>query len=175
MGEPIIRLMAQNEASIVLRGQRKAFSPLFGMFMSRPKEALVAESDGRIVGAVTYKTIPTAKGKAGYLDIAYVDSSQRGKHLGSRLYIATMEHLKDQGCEIITATIRDDNRASWKIMQNNGCVALPFRKLVEKVGFAGALLIGAYSHFAYALGHELWVTHEPIPHSNIRTLLSFIF
>jgi ribosomal protein S18 acetylase RimI-like enzyme len=174
MEEPIIRLMALDEAPIVLRGQRKAFSSLFGLFLSRPKEALVAESEGRIVGAVTFKSIPTIKGKAGYLDIAYVDASQRGKHLGSRLYVAAMEHLKEQGCEIITATIRDDNRASWKIMQHNGCVALSFVQLVEKVGFAGALRIGAHSHFAYALGHELWVTHDPIPHSNIRTLLAFI-
>jgi RimJ/RimL family protein N-acetyltransferase len=175
MDEPIIRVMAESEAPIVLRGQRKAFSPLFALFLSRPKEALVAESDGHIVGAVTFKTIPTANGKAGYLDIAYVDASQRGNHLGSRLYIAAMEHLKTQGCSIITATIRDDNRASWKIMQNNGCVALPFLKLVEKVGFTGALRIGAHSHFAYALGHELWVTHEPISNSSTRTLFGFIF
>ena len=174
MDEPIIRVMAESEAPIVLRGQRRAFSPLFGLFISRPKEALVAEFDGHIVGAVTFKTIPTANGKAGYLDIAYVDASLRGNHLGSRLYIAAMEHLKAQGCSIITATIRDDNRASWKIMQNNGCVALPFLKLVEKVGFTGALRIGAHSHFAYALGHELWVTHEPISHSNTRTLVAFI-
>lgn len=174
MEEPIIRLMDQSEATIVLRGQRKAFSPLFGLLLSRPKEALVAESEGSIVGAVTFKTIQTAKGKAGYLDIAYVDASQRGNHLGTSLYVAAMEHLKEQGCSIITATIRDDNRASWKIMQNNGCVALPFLKLSEKVGFAGALRIGAHSHFAYALGHELWVTNGPISHSNTRTMLSFI-
>jgi GNAT superfamily N-acetyltransferase len=161
MEELKIRELREQDARAVLKGQRKAFSPLFGLFLSRPKEGLVAEYGGRIVGAVTCKVIPVGKGRAGYLDIAYVDSSQRGKKLGSRLYTAAMEKLRDEGCETITAVIRDDNRASWKIMERNGCVIYPFYRLIGKFGLAGALRIGANAHIAYALGHELWATGKP--------------
>ena len=160
MEDLIIRAMDKQDARAVLKGQRKAFSPLFGLFLSRPKEGVVAESGGRIVGAVTYKTIPAGKVRVGYLDIGYVDSGFRGLKLGGRLYEAAMDKLRDEGCEVITAAIRDDNRASWKIMERNGCTIHPFYRLIGKFGLAGALRIGSTAHFPYALGHELWATEN---------------
>lgn len=173
MDEPLIQPMRKDEASTVLRGQRKAFSPTFGLFLSRPKEGLVAESDGSIVGAVTYKTIATGKGRVGYLDVAYVDRSQRGKKLGGRLYKAAMDKLRSEGCEAITATIRDDNRASWKIMERNGCTVCPFYRLLGKFGLVGALRIALNAHLAYALGHELWATGESSRPSTLSAMAGF--
>ena len=163
-----VRAMKDQDSPAVLKGQKKAFSPLLGLFLSKPKKGLVAEADNRIVGAVTYNTIPV-KGQTsgpaqskpqlvGYLDIAYVDRDYRGQKLGSRLFDAAIDQLHEEGCEIITATIRDDNRASWRNMERNGCTIQPFYRLISKFGLSGALRLGAQAHLAYAVGHEFWVT-----------------
>ncbi len=173
MGEPIIREMQEHEGQEVLNGQRKSFSPLFALFLSRPRTGMVAEVDGKIVGAATYKLIATKKGKVGYLDIGYVDASQRGNRLGSRLYVAAMDKMRELGCETLTASVRDDNRASWKILENQGCVATPFHRLIGRFGLLGALRIAFNAYHPYAIGHETWITGPPIPQSTAKNLIVY--
>jgi len=158
MDDVMIREMRAGEAGDIVKGQRRAFGFPFSLFVSRPKTALVAVRDEKIVAAVTYKIITTPRGKVGYLDVAYTDAEERGGGLGSRLYKATMDTLKDQGCGDITATIRDDNRPSWKIMERNGAAPLPFYRMIKPYGLTGAVKLALTGHLPYALGHEMWVT-----------------
>lgn len=158
MDDLMIREMRPDEAGAIVKGQRRAFGFPFSLFVTKPKAALVAVRDERIVAAVTYKIINTAGGKAGYLDVAYTDAEERGGGLGSRLYKATMDTLRDQGCGDITATIRDDNRPSWKIMERNGAAPLPFYRMIGPYGLIGAVKLALVGHLPYALGHEMWVT-----------------
>lgn len=173
MSEIFLRDMKSEEAPLILKGQRSSFSPLFALFLSRPRQAVVAELDGKIVGAVTYKII--GDHSVGYLDVAYVDASQRGYGLGTRLYEETMRRLKEAGCHVVAATIRDDNRRSWKIMEKNGCVPVSFAYLVRTFGFTDALRIYFSTHMAYALGHDLWMsTSKPYAQLPAVVLSSFL-
>jgi len=74
---------------------------------------LVAEYDGKIVGAVSMR-IQNLKGKqTGYIDALVTDKELRGRGIGKSLVDEAISWLEDRGCEIIYATANRYNSPSW--------------------------------------------------------------
>jgi predicted N-acetyltransferase YhbS len=104
----IIRAMKDEESLDVRRLGRKTFMGFESLFMPTPKKALVALQGDKIVGAVLYKFLNLGKKKVGYIDFAFVDASMHGFGVGNRLYHETTQLLWDEGCDYISALVKDD-------------------------------------------------------------------
>ena len=84
----IIRRMEAGEAAEVRRIGRRAFKGLESLWVGKPKQAVVAVKEDKIIGAVLYKFLESSKGKAGYFDYAFVDPDYHGQGVGGVLYKA---------------------------------------------------------------------------------------
>jgi len=71
---------------------------------------LVAELDGKIAGiSLCYFRYSTWKGKCLYLEDIIITESERQKGLGSKLFEATLEMGKAEGCKRMTWQVLDWN------------------------------------------------------------------
>ena len=59
---------------------------LESLWVGKPKQAVVAVKDGKIVGAILYKFFQSSGRKVGYLDYAFVDPDFHGQGVGGILY-----------------------------------------------------------------------------------------
>ncbi len=130
-----IRKMELSEASEVRKVARKAFSVVENLFLTKPKEAMVAVLDGKIVGGIIIKYISCGINKIGYFDGAFIDPDYHGQGIGAQLYTSTTNYLWEQGCTALAAFVKDDNIASWKLFLNDGFSRVSFFEGVKKLGF----------------------------------------
>lgn len=174
--EIIIREMQKDEAALVQRIGRPSFGFMEGLFFDKPKNALVAVIDGEIVGATAYK-IFSAKDhqKIGYISFAFVKRGYEGKGIGTELYRNITSFLKEKGCATITATVKDDNVASWKLFENNGYNITSFSQILDAFGIPGAILFWINSIFAISTGFHLWTTLPPKSTSAIGKMGLYLF
>lgn len=92
--EIAIRKMETHEASAVKKVARRAFSGgIESLFISKPKEAMVAVIDDKIVGGIIIKYTTTKNKKIGYYDVAFVDPDYHNQGVGSLLYEKTTDYL----------------------------------------------------------------------------------
>ncbi|MFC0398655.1 GNAT family N-acetyltransferase [Paraburkholderia rhizosphaerae] len=109
------------------------------LFGARPSaEALVAESDGRIVGyALFFHNYSTFLGRRGlYLEDVYVQPSQRGSGLGS----AMLRHLAalavERQCGRFEWSVLDWNQTAIDFYERLGATVLPDWRIVRITGDA---------------------------------------
>jgi GNAT superfamily N-acetyltransferase len=109
------------------------------LFGTRPSaEALVAESDGRIVGyALFFHNYSTFLGRRGlYLEDLYVQPAQRGSGLGS----AMLRHLAalavERQCGRFEWTVLDWNQTAIDFYEKMGASVLPEWRIVRITGDA---------------------------------------
>jgi len=104
---PIDRL--NSEYNPIGRGYNETF------IVGKKKWCLVAEEDGKILGFITFlikKRLPHfIVRRLGYLDLLYVDSKQRGKGVGVKLFNAAKEILKKEGMKYFEASVHPQNPA----------------------------------------------------------------
>ena len=129
-----IRKMKEEEAEEVKKVGQKAFIGAERFFVNKPKEAMVAIIDDKIVGGMVFKyTIANYK-KIAYIDFAYVDPDYHNQSVGRKLYKETFEYLWNEGCTAITAMVKDDNVASWKSLLNNGFSQTSLLEATKELG-----------------------------------------
>lgn len=116
----IIRKMKAEEAEEVKKIGQKSFVGMEKLFVGKPKDAIVAIVDDKIVGGMVIKYTVTNDKKLAYIDFAYIDPEYHNQGIGGKLYKETFEYLWNEGCTAISATVKDDNVASWKSLLNNG-------------------------------------------------------
>ncbi|MCX8151330.1 MAG: GNAT family N-acetyltransferase [Candidatus Bathyarchaeota archaeon] len=81
---------------------------------------LVAECDGKLVGAVSTR-VQTIKGKqTGFVDALVADKLLRGRGVGKALVDGAVSWLEQRGCEVIYATADRYNSPSWNIFIHRG-------------------------------------------------------
>lgn len=151
------RLMEPGEAPEVQRIGRSAFGGLEGLGIPKPKQAIVAVVDGRIVGAIQLKFYRAGGKKVGYFDYAFIHPDYHNQGIGSILYKAAADYLWGQGCDAITALVKDDNVGSWSLLLKNGFVRISVPELVRKFGFIGMLRLYMGTVYNIAIGMDYYV------------------
>jgi len=129
-----IRKMKAEEAQVVKKVGQKAFLGVERFFVSKPKEAMVAVIDDKIVGGMTIKYIIANDKKLAYIDFAFVDPDYHNQGVGRKLYKETFEYLWNEGCTAIAAMVKDDNVASWKSLLNNGFSQTSMLEATKELG-----------------------------------------
>lgn len=89
----IVRDMEVNEAAEVYKIGKRAFTGLESLFVGKPKLALVAVKDEKIVGAILYKFFQCDGKKIGYVDYAFIDPDYHNQGVGGILYKAATDFL----------------------------------------------------------------------------------
>lgn len=135
-----VRKMEASEADRVKKIAKRAFSIVEGAFVGHPKEAMVAEIDDKIVGGIMIRYIVSGGKKIGYFDAAFVDPNYHGQGVGSILYKETTKYLWAQGCDTLSAMVKDDNVGSWKLLLNNGFSLTTLSEGFRQLGFLPMLM-----------------------------------
>ncbi len=174
-----IRPMESGEAPLVQRIGRRAFAGMESLIIPKPKNALVAERDGKITGAVLYKFMKIGTRKIGYIDYAFVAPEYHGQGIGSVLYRKAIDFLWEQGCDALTALVKDDNVGSWSLFIRNGFVRISLPELARQFGLAGALKQYFTTPFCLGAGMEYYVALREMPcpsgkGGSAKQILSFL-
>ncbi|MFL8800008.1 MULTISPECIES: N-acetyltransferase family protein [unclassified Clostridioides] len=171
----IIREMEADERRFVWELGKSSFGLVEGLAFKKPKDAFLAIVDGHIVGMASYRIFHAKNSqKIGYLETAYVKKGYEGKGIGSKLYKKVTMFLKEQGCKTVTATVKDDNVASWKLFENNGYNIMSFTQMLQNYGLIGTVQLWIHSTLFIASGFHLWSTSAQKSNSSIRQLGTYI-
>ncbi|MCX8153118.1 MAG: GNAT family N-acetyltransferase, partial [Candidatus Bathyarchaeota archaeon] len=81
---------------------------------------LVAEHDGKIVGAVSMRIQRIKTTQAGFIDALVVAKELRGRAIGKLLVDGAASWLEERGCTVIYATADRYNSPSWNIFIHRG-------------------------------------------------------
>ena len=154
----MIRPMEEKEALSVQEMGKRAFIGMERWMIGKPKKALVAEVDGQLAGAVMYKLMEAGGKRIGYIDFAFVDPKRHNRGIGTALYGAAVEYLWTQeGCDALTALVKDDNVGSWGLFLKNGFARVSLPELVRQFGVGGALKQYFGTPFCLGVGMEYYV------------------
>lgn len=155
-----IREMESGEEKQLLKVARNAFHSIEALFVSVPKTAMVAEYDGVIVGGMIYNIMTSDNKKIAYIDEAFVDVSYQSMGIGKQLYNKTIEHLWNLNCDVITAMVKDDNVASWKLVENNGFKKVGFNQIVKEIGSSAFFKHFYKTPFLIAVGMDFYMADK---------------
>lgn len=139
VAELVVREMKDNERQTVKKVGKRAFQFFETLFVTAPKRAMVAECDGKIIGGIVYQYICAGDKKTAYVAEAFVDPAYHGLGVGKKLYAETFRYLWDQGCDALTALVKDDNVASWKLFTDNGFKRVGLPEGARQLGVMGMI------------------------------------
>lgn len=152
-----IRQMRAGEEPLIQKMGRRAFVGMEALFVSKPKAALVAEYNGIPVGAVLYKFYQCGGQKVGYIDYAFIDPNYHGQGVGNVLYKAAVDFLWAEGCDAVTALVKDDNVGSWGLLLKNGFTRVSILSLIRQFGLGGFLMQYLMTPFCFGVGMDYYV------------------
>lgn len=132
---PVIRPMHPGEEQEIQTLGKACFQMIEKLFVGKPKHAMVAEYDGKIVGAIIIAYMDPEKTVA-YMDEGFVDPQYQGLGIGKKLYRFTFDYLKNSGCRYLTALIKDDNVGSWKNAMAGGFHRVTLWEAIKHLGFS---------------------------------------
>lgn len=157
-----LREMKPGEGKTLYALAKRSFSFFEALGASVPKQAIVAMVDGEIAGAVFLKVFAGRNGdKNGYLDLAFVSKEYRGRGIGNLMYPAAVTHLKETGCRVVGAMVKDDNIASWGLLEKNGFSMPDYAQFFQVYGAVSGLLLWLKTVYCIACGMNFWIS-EPI-------------
>ena len=152
----LIREMREDEARESLKLSKKSFGFLEGLFITKPKSAVVAVAGEKIVGGAFYKVERFGRKKLGIVDFIFVDPEMHGKGIGRQTYDNVIRLLWEQGCDALMAIVRDDNVASWGMFAKSGFVRVSSLRLCGFLGFAGVAKL-FLTTYGISIGHECYI------------------
>jgi len=146
----ILREMQAEEArGLQLLALKNFWRSLESPYVTKPKMAMLAEKDGKIIGGFLYSIENSGKNKLGFVDFFFVDSQHMGQGVGSALCKEGIARMWAQGCDYLITVVRDDNVGSWASFEKMGFVRANLLKFTRAVGFGG--LIRAYLSHSYGV------------------------
>lgn len=169
MMEIVIRHIKLEEENEVRSLGRKAFGGFESLFIPKSKKALVALADGKIVAGVMIKILKgSAENKIGYIDYAFVDKAYHNHGIGSKIYKASIEYLWNEGCRFITAIVKDDNVASFGLLQKNGFERISLYEAYRQLGTKGFIRFWMNTSAGFGYGMDFYLAssdkkNPPIP------------
>jgi len=160
--ELILREMEAGEARAVQSlGIRSFLRSLEGFFVTKPKTALVAEKDGKIVGGFLYAIETRGAKKLGFVDFFFVEPAYAGQGIGRALCDEGVARLWAQGCDYLATFVRDDNVGSWAAFEKTGFARASLPKVAGALGLGG--FVKTYLKHLYGLctGCDLYFAARP--------------
>ena len=152
------RSMNPDEALELKKLARKSFGPLEALFVRKPKTALVAVLDEKIVGGFDYSLEMCNGKKIGFPAFFFTDPAFQGQGIGKRLCEEGIRHLWAEGCDMLVTFIKDDNVNSWGLFEKNGFVMASLSKLANLIGLAGALKLNLNTTYGlFAIAHDFYI------------------
>src|ERR671916_2069003 len=113
-----VRRMGADDEEAVKALAGRAFSPLATLSFPRAPDALIAERDGELLGAVVLRTfgLPgNGRGedrRGGVMLWLMTDSGARGLGVGGRLVEAALRSFEERGCREVLACVEGYNSSS---------------------------------------------------------------
>ncbi|MCL2568662.1 MAG: GNAT family N-acetyltransferase [Oscillospiraceae bacterium] len=156
----LIRQMQPGDVWAMRKLARKSFGFPEGLFMLfiRPKTALVAVVDEKIVGGFIYKISHNGGKKMGFVSLFFSDPDFHGHGIGKRMAEEGIRHLWDvEGCDALVTYVRDDNVASWSAFERQGFVNASFPAVTKLVGAFGMAKLYVEMAYAFSIGHDFYI------------------
>jgi ribosomal protein S18 acetylase RimI-like enzyme len=152
-----IRRMHARERQAVKALAGRAFPPLGGAFFPASPNALVAEQEGKLVGAVVLRTfwLPGRR-KCGVLFWLMTDPAARGVGVGRRLVGDALRYFGDRGCGEVFAGVEGYNTSSANLFAAHGFTILSFGEQLRRYGLLGIFLLWLMTAHLGDVGHFLW-------------------
>jgi ribosomal protein S18 acetylase RimI-like enzyme len=152
-----VRRMRDGEEQAVKTLAGRAFPPLGSAFFPSSPNALVAERDGKLVGAVVPRTFWLPGGrKCGVMFWLMTDPDVRGVGVGGQLVGDALRHFEGQGCTEVFAGVEGYNTSSANLLAGHGFTILSFGEQRRRYGFLGASLLWLRASHLGDVGHFLW-------------------
>lgn len=162
IGNPVIRPMHPGEEQEIQTLGKACFQMIEKLFVGKPKHAMVAEYDGKIVGAIIIAYMNPERSVA-YMDEGFVDPQYQGLGIGKKMYRYTFDYLRDNGCRYLTAMIKDDNVGSWKNAMAGGFHRVTLWEAVKHLGFSTFLRQYFCSPMLISLGMDFYLLSNDKP------------
>jgi len=136
----------------------RAFSQPESAFFSPPPQTLVAECDGRLVGAIVPKVfVLSDKRRCGAIFWLITAPEARGSGVGGRLVEATLEYFEEHGCREAFACVQGYNTSSSNLFAANGFTILSSGEQLGRYGLLGTFTLWIKMFRLGAdVGHFLW-------------------
>ena len=153
-----VRRMHHGEERAVRALAGRAFSRLQSAFFSPPMHTLVAERDGRLLGAVVPKLFKLPdKRRAGVMVWLMSDPEARGLGVGGRLVEAALEYLKEHDCQEAFACVEGYNTSSSNLFAARGFTIISPGEQFRRYGLLGTLVLWLQTfRLGGDVGHFLW-------------------
>jgi N-acetylglutamate synthase-like GNAT family acetyltransferase len=158
----LIRPMQPTEGSAVRRLARQTFRNGFEQFFFElTPHTLVAEQQGRLVGAVVLKHYVLGGRQLGEVAWLFTVPAVRGLGAGQQLVEAGLDYLANHDVELIYAMIEGNNSSSFKQFTNRGFQRLSPATQLRLFGFRlpwfwlRSNMAVAYGHFLYGRAPDL--------------------
>jgi ribosomal protein S18 acetylase RimI-like enzyme/cation transporter-like permease len=157
-------------------------SPLLGrIFFPTSPSALVAERDGKLVGAVVLRTFWLPGGrKGGVMFWLMSDPEARGLGVGGRLVGDALRYFEGQDCGEVFAGVEGYNTSSANIFAARGFTILSFGEQLRRYGLLGTFLLCLKTSHLGDVGHFLWARPGAVRPDNpvlqwwVGTLMSIL-
>lgn len=180
-------ITSETEARTVQRVGRRAFHPLLGLIVTKPKWGFAAWDGDTCLGGI----ILGEHGQFGIVEFIFISKSGRGQGLGKRLTDRAMEAFAERGLTYSAASVRDDNTASWNLFAGRGHTVYTPLRIIREFGFGTWLSLSLTTAQLFAFGFDLWIGRveqarspnadaalrltDTAPGSSLATLLLFFF
>jgi ribosomal protein S18 acetylase RimI-like enzyme len=153
-----VRHMREEETRAVSSLAGRAFSRPEGALFSPPPQTLVAERDGRLVGAIVPKVfVLPDKRRCGAIFWLMIAPEARGLGLGGRLVKATLEYFEEHGCQEAFACVEGYNTSSSNLFAARGFTILSPGEQLRRYGLSGTITLWIKMFRLGAdVGHFLW-------------------
>ena len=162
-----LREMRPEEArGLQLRAMKNFIRALEAPFVTKPKEAMVAEQDGEIIGGFIYSIEESKKCKLGFIDFFFVENRYMGRGLGRALCRAGVAHLWAKGCDYLGAVVRDDNVGSWAAFERNGFIRVGLLAYAKAVGLVNFMKTNLIHGYGFSPGCNLYFATRPEKETN---------
>jgi GNAT superfamily N-acetyltransferase len=153
-----VRRMRAEEKEAVRSLAGRAFSRPEGVFFSPPPQTLVAERDGRPVGAVVPRVfmLPN-KRRCGAVFWLMTDPEARGLGAGGRLLEGALGHFQEHGCRDAFTCVEGYNASSSNLFAARGFAVLSPGEQLRRFGLLGTLALWFQTfRLGTDVGHFLW-------------------
>ena len=137
-----VRRIREEKKKAVRSLAGRAFSPLGSVFFSPSQHTLVAERDGRVVGAVVLKRFALPdKRRRGAIFWLMTNPRARGTGVGGRLVDAALGYLEERSCREVLACVEGYNTSSSNLFATRGFAILSLGEQLRRYGLLGTFAL----------------------------------
>jgi len=151
-----VRAMQPHEKGPVKSILRRAFSPIQCLFFSWKGHTLVAQRDGRLLGAAVLDVFPLPDGRQGGIVLwIFTDPSVHGQGAGQALAEAAIAYFESEGCTDMFACVEGYNTSSSTLFATRGFGILSPGAQLRRYGW-GVFTMWLHTSHIIDVGHFLW-------------------